>query len=31
MKLASNNVQTVPFECRCGTVHNAADGKLPVG
>lgn len=22
---------TVPFECHCGTVHNSADGKLPVG
>jgi hypothetical protein len=20
-----------PFECRCGTLHNAADGHLPVG
>ncbi|MCY1672145.1 hypothetical protein OVA07_14145 [Novosphingobium sp. SL115] len=27
----TSNLQTVPFECQCGTVHNTADGKLPVG
>lgn len=31
MKRAANTLQTVPFECQCGTVHNSADGKLPVG
>lgn len=31
MKLAKANLQTVPFECQCGTIHNAADGQLPVG
>ncbi len=25
------DLQTVPFECQCGTIHNAGDGKLPVG
>lgn len=30
MKLASKQ-QSVPFECRCGNVHNTGDGKLPVG
>lgn len=24
-------LQAASFECGCGTVHNAADGKLPVG